>query len=383
MNRFFALYTLHFLNDGFESSFLLLLPFISKELHINLAQIGLLGTLEHGMEIFVALPAGYFALKFGGFRLLVYSLAVYSIAFIFTGITPGFLLLFVTYALGGAGYGTLSAVGYSLVSKWGHNSEKGKQLGTYSSMGDIGKAGISSLLPSLVTFIGWRISALFYGMVGLLVFIFFQPHVAEIHSSENVKKKVKQIPLLHILQNGRFIFANCANLFDTLASSALFIFFPFLLIKKGVFPTELGLFIFAYFLGTFGGKATLGRLSDLYRHTTVLIFSEILMGIAILILANTSFFPVMLVVSFLLGIFSKGTVPVIKTMISDSVSHHGNYEKAFSFNVFIASIASTISPLLWGFASYRFGITTAFNISAVITMITVIPTFGYIMSRKK
>ena len=51
LDRVKLLSVLHILNDGYQASFLLLLPFIAKDLNINLTQIGTLGTFLYGFEI--------------------------------------------------------------------------------------------------------------------------------------------------------------------------------------------------------------------------------------------------------------------------------------------------------------------------------------------
>jgi MFS-type transporter involved in bile tolerance (Atg22 family) len=59
------LYILHILNDGFEASLLLLLPFIATDLHLDQIQVGVLGSTVKILYVFLALPAGYLAIKFG------------------------------------------------------------------------------------------------------------------------------------------------------------------------------------------------------------------------------------------------------------------------------------------------------------------------------
>src|SRR5436305_11023186 len=84
----FYLNILHVLNDGFQASFLLLLPFIAKDLHTNLTQIGFLGTLVNSLSVVLALPAGYVATKVGGMRTLVIALFIYALGYFVTGFAP-------------------------------------------------------------------------------------------------------------------------------------------------------------------------------------------------------------------------------------------------------------------------------------------------------
>lgn len=381
MNKFMYLYFLHFLNDGFESSFLLLLPFIAKDLHITLAQVGFLGTVESGIEILLSLPASIIAAKYGGFRTLIFALSIYTIGFFVTGFAPSILLLFITFMIAGAGFGIFNSIGLSLAAKWANQSSKGRQMGNYSSSGDIGKAGISTILPFLATNIGWRLTAISYSVVGFVVFFIFRRLASHVHKVEITAKKVKSISIGKVIKNKRFLLANATNFLDTLASGALFIFLPFLLLEKGLATILIGVFTAAYFLGTVSGKLFFGRITDIFDKPILMIAAQLAMGLCIILLAKTNQFSLILFLSFVLGAFSKGTVPISKIMIADSVAHHGNYEKAFGVNVIIASAAATLSPLMWGYVSNQFGIVMAFNVSALVTLLTIIPAIAYKFSR--
>src|SRR5258708_34910431 len=73
---------LHIFNDGSKVGMIILLPFIAKDLHINLTQVGLLGTTLNVCLIFFAIPAGYLSAKIGGIRTLLFALVLYSFGFI-------------------------------------------------------------------------------------------------------------------------------------------------------------------------------------------------------------------------------------------------------------------------------------------------------------
>src|SRR5438046_2822866 len=110
MKKFSYLNLLHIFNDGYLASFLLLLPFIAKDLHINLAQVGILGTITNALEIFVAFPSGYFAAKYGGRRILLIGLFLYCLGFLLTGLSPSLYMLFGTFFIAGIGFGSFHSV---------------------------------------------------------------------------------------------------------------------------------------------------------------------------------------------------------------------------------------------------------------------------------
>ena len=101
------------------------------------------------------------------------------------------------------------------------------------------------------------------------------------------------------------------------------------------------------------------------------------MALIIVLLANVSQLYLILGCSLILGIFTKGTNPIVKTMVSESVEHHGNYEKAYGMNSITSNMAIAIAPIILGFISEKFGIIAAFNVMAFVALLAIIPAMGF------
>ena len=137
----------------------------------------------------------------------------------------------------------------------------------------------------------------------------------------------------------------------------------------------------AFFIGNFIGKSALGRFVDRFGNARVFIIAEILMALFIFLLANSTAFVIIIICSVILGIFTKGTMPVSQTMISEAADHHGNFEKAFGANEVFVNIAKTIAPVLLGVISDQLGIVSAFNVMAIVVLLAIIPAFAFHLSR--
>lgn len=377
-NQLLNLYTLHIFNDGYEASFLLLLPFIAKDIHLNLTQVGFLGTLFNSLSILLALPAGYIATKVGGMRTLTIALFIDALGYLATGIAPNYFVLLLTFILAGIGFGLFHPIGFALIAKWSTKETRGRQMGNFTSIGDVGRVGISTVLTFIVVYIGWRYTTMIYAIIALVAaLIFYLFFLSKSESIETKQKSVSKIRLKEIITHKRFLFAATANFLDTIASNALFIFLPFLLLKRGVNPAFLGSFAAAFFIGNFLGKRMLGRFVDKVGNAKVFIIADFLMALFIFFLANSTSFIIIIICSVILGIFTKGTVPVLQTMISESAEHHGDFEKTFAINEMLGSTAQTIAPVFLGFISDRFGIIFAFNIMTLFAIIAIIPAFAF------
>lgn len=378
--QFFLLNLLHIFNDGYQASLLLLLPFIAKDLHLNLTEVGFLGTVFNSLSIFLALPAGYLATKFGGMKSLVVALFIYGAGYLATGISANYLTLLIPFIIIGSGIGIFHPIAFALIAKWSTKETRGRQMGNFTAMGDVGRIGIAALLTFIIAVLGWHTTAILYAVIAMSVAftVFFLTKTDQVKTKETPIVKMR---LHEILTHKKFLFAAAATALDAFGSASLFVFLPFLLLERGVSPAFLGSFAAAFFVGNFAGKKILGRFVDQFGNASVLILAEILMAIFIVLLANSTSLFLIIVCSIILGLFTKGTIPVLQTMVSDAAEHHGNFEKAFGLNETLSNIAKTIAPVLLGIISDQFGIVSAFNVMAFVALLAIIPAFAFRRTR--
>jgi len=95
---------LHILNDGYQASFLLLLPFIARDLHISLTQIGTLGSFFYLFETVFAIPAGYLGERMGGMRIILLAALLYEAGFLGLSFVGSFAAVVPFFILAGIGF---------------------------------------------------------------------------------------------------------------------------------------------------------------------------------------------------------------------------------------------------------------------------------------
>jgi FSR family fosmidomycin resistance protein-like MFS transporter len=372
---------IHIFNDGFNASLLLLLPFIAKDLHISLTQVGFLGGLVGVCAIFLALPAGTVSARYGGVRTLLFAMGVYALGFLVTGFAPSFSVLVLTFFIASLGMGIFHPIAFGLVSKWSTKETRGRAMGNFTAIGDIGRVGLSAGVTFLITGIGWRFTAEIYGLVALGAFIFLYFFYRNKNEMIHIAKKSSKADFGLLFKNKRLMLASFAGAIDTFASASLFVFLPFLLLAKHIEPAILGTLTAAFFIGNFVGKAGLGRVVDKIGNIKVFIVADILMAVFIVVLTAVNSVFVIAVVAVILGALTKGTVPVAATLISDAIEGD-NHEHGFGVASFIDNIAAASSPIILGFVSDKYGVSQAFTISALVALIAVIPVFLYASTKK-
>lgn len=260
-------------------------------------------------------------------------------------------------------------------------------MGDFTAIGDIGRIGIAAALSFLAVTIGWQHTTMLYAAAAFIAALFFYQYLFSSTDRRKLQKEqpvqVEQLSFLRVLRNKRLVMTLLSAGFDGFASASLFVFLPFLLLERHVDPAFLGSFTAAFFVGTLFGKALLGRFVDRIGSAKVFIVAELLMAIFICLLASATWLPLVVVCSIILGVFTKGTVPVLQSMVSESVEHHGNFEKAFGIESFVSAIGIASAPIILGFVSDTSSIEHAFYIMACSALLASIPAmFFFFLGRR-
>jgi len=381
---------LHMLNDGYYAVLLLFLPFIAESSNLGLDKVGVLGSvavlgsIASGIQIFVTIPAGYFANKFGSIKILILALAIYSLSFILNIFASNFYILIFTFALAGIGFGLFHPIAFASVSRLSSVKKRGTAMANFAAFGDVGRFVFSAVITFIVVKIGWNVTSGIIGAIGIfLVVITYSIQHRYMATVEKIslKKQKFNINFNSFRKNSKFLLISIAGFIDSFGSSTLFVFLPFLLKAKGIDNEYLGSMVGVMFVGNVLGKLFLGRLVDKLKNYQVYAVAEIIMFLLIVGLVVSNNLIVIIVLTLLLGVVTKGTVPVLLSMISLSLEKNKNYEQDMSkYNFFNQSI-STVAPIIIGMTAEHFGIYYGFILIASSTLVTLIPL--YLFSREE
>lgn len=380
----FALNSLHFLNDGIRTVFVSLLPFIAQDLHIGLTIVGLLGAAQGFLAAILSIPAGLISNKFSGFSILLISLLVYSIGAVGVALSPNLSFLIPIFFLAVSGFGVFHALGYALTAHASTDSNRGRNMGNFTAVGDIGRSIIPTIALFLAVFIGWRSTMIGIAILGIALFFIFRYYLQIKNNhllAEKVKTKqqtskewMKEMYLL--LHDKKMRLVTIGACIDAFAGTPIYIFLPFFILARGINPELLGMFTGAYFVGSLIGKTVLGRAVDKFGNAKIFIMTEICMGVALLLLTFLYNIFALVTLSFFLGLFTRGTTPVVATLFSKVVEKK-QYEKVFAISITLLEFTGAISPIVLGLIADKFGLVWIFYISAFLAFISIMPIILY------
>lgn len=370
---------LHFFNDGIRTTFVTLLPFIAKDLSLNLSSVGFLGSAQPLFGSFLALPAGFFATRLGGFRLLSSLLIIYSLGAFTLSLAGNYPMVVLGVFIGALGFGMFHTISFSLVAKTSDKNNIGKNMGNFTSIGDIGRVAIPPLAVFAVPLLGWRTDFTIIAIIGLLTFLVLRISFSKKIQADSLDQQlakeshidfIKQI--FNLLKVKKLLLTLSAAILDALASSPVYIFLPFLLFTKGIQITQYGIAASLFLVGSLAGKYILGRLVDKFGNSRVFIISETLMAASLISLVVFTNFYFILILSFLLGVFTRGTTPVVQSMFSQ-ISHKMHYNKIYALSELFIGVSAVITLILMGFIADKIGVVFVFYITAALALLATLP----------
>ena len=364
---------LHLFNDGYLAAMPLILPFASEEFALSLGVVGLLGSLLSFSGIILAIPAGVTASKFGALRLLSMAVLFYSLGFLILGLSSGVITVVLAFIIASIAFGIFHPLAFSAVAKASQHSSLGRQMGVFAATGDIGRIAFAAAVTFIISLTSWRFTSLLYAAAAAALFIFsiFLSRGKDVSGQANHEKGKKKIDAA-LLKNSTFMLANASSLLDAFANSSLFIFIPFLLTFRGIDAAFIGSFTSIFFIGNLSGKVIMGRLTDRIGQERLFICCELFIFISLIMLALSPSVVVISALAFILGFFTKGTVPITSTMIAQSVGND-EYESAYSVNSLSTSIANTVAPLFFGVLADFLGVQAIFFACAVAALCAALP----------
>ena len=121
---------------------------------------------------------------------------------------------------------------------------------------------------------------------------------------------------------------------NAFSNDRIFTFLPLLLVAKGIDAKTIGSFALGFTLGSFVGKMACGRLIDIFGTRKIFIIAGIILALLLCALLQSNNLILTVIISLAIGIVTKGTVPVIQTIITEPVRGATVYDAIFSLNSF-------------------------------------------------
>lgn len=383
LNHRFLLNTSHIIIDGLFESIPILLSFMVIAFGASEKETGIIISLAIMGNTLLGLFTIFFSRYLGLLRTVSLIILLYGIGFSINAFSKNVYLAGFCFIIAIAGHSVFHNLAFAYLTSNSDRRSLGKTMGNFTAIGDIGRVPFASLAAFIAAipmfgFSGWRIICLTYGLgaIGLAGYLFFSSfYTTEKDNQEalSIAEPKRPFPSFSLLRNRQCVLPITANILDAFGSDQIFTFLPYLLFTKGIDPKIIGTFALAFTFGCFLGKVVCGRMVDLFGTRKVFVISEVIMVILLVILVLGHQVFIIVGTSFLLGIVTKGTIPVIQTIITEPIREQHNYDDIFAISTFSRGTINMLTPLLFGFIASLLGINWIYCIMAIAAVCAVIP----------
>jgi len=367
----------NFLSKGWEVSSLALLAFLQHEYSFPLYMVGILSTAFIASQIGISFFAGKLAHALHSRNVILLAICASGLCWLALFLAHGTGLLYLAYVLGGVASGLFEPIGNSLVAKGSESKRRGTAIGNYAAFGDMGRIAVVAAATALAGLFGVNNTCAALFASSLAAFVLAWMYLAKPTASDDTETSETPAHLGYLLKNRKFRYATAAGIADSFSSASLYIFIPFLLTAKGISLANTLYFDVIFFAGYMTGRLVLGRLADRFGGPNVLIVSEIIMSALILLLVLITGTVSIVVLLFVLGIFTRGTSPIIRAMVADAMHEEHSFHDAFSAYSFASRGSSALCRPIYGYLASYAGIAAVFYVSSAVSLLTFYPAVRY------
>ena len=163
------------------------------------------------------------------------------------------------------------------------------------------------------------------------------------------------------------------SMLNAFSNDRIFTFLPLLLVAKGMDATTIGSFALGFTLGSFAGKMACGRLIDIFGTRKIFIAAGLTLTLLLCALLSSNNLVLTVLLALAIGIVTKGTVPVIQTIITEPVQGAHNYEAIFTVNSFGRGITNILTPVLFGGLAARWSMDAVYLLMAAVATLSIVP----------
>lgn len=353
------------LAKGFTVFYFVLLPVFYAEKFIDAKVLGYVGAIFVAMVIVGALIVARW-LHGWSTRTLLRSTAWMALLATFILLiaanTQSLSLVVASYALMGLASGTALSGINVLIAEATVKGDRFKAMAQLTMLTDVVRIAFPLVVAGTVL-LGKSAAAV---LVILLANIVFLGLIYRIQTTSKSKtEEVFPAELEKAFHNKRLRFNLLLEFLDSLASSQLVVFVPLLFLAKG-YSLESTLVLQTFvFIGYLSGRWIISLLARRYSGLRAVIVAEIGMIATIILLLIVQPIAALYVLSFCLGIFTRGTSPPIKAMAFDSLDDH-QVKQGSAFHVLAGDSGSALAQLIFGLLVAWFGATAPFITGAVL-----------------
>jgi FSR family fosmidomycin resistance protein-like MFS transporter len=363
-----SLYVLPPMAKGFTTFYFVLLPVFYVAHIISSKQIGYIGALFIAFLVLGAVAVVRWLHALETRKMLIgaaFVSIIASILLLLGSSNKSLPLIIIAYCVMGVVSGT-TVSGFTVLSA--NYTKRGNRFIMLAKLGTLGDV-LRIVFPLLVTAavaIGARTGAV---VLVLTVSVLFFALCLGLPKTNKTTQLPEILPSGKLRHNKAFRFVMGVEFTDSFSSSQLYVFLPLLFLAKG-YSLSNGLLLQSFiFLGYLGGRWFVSYLAKRFSGIRSIGYAELGMVASIVLLLVVKQLWLLYIVSFVLGIFVRGTAPTIKGIVLDTLEED-QLKRGSAIYTIIGDGGSALGQLAFGFMVAWYGARSPFIVAAVIVAFT-------------
>lgn len=349
-----------------------ILPLLKADFGVGYAALGLIMTVFNVASGLTHVPMGFLVDRFGARRLLIYGVAVSTLAYVGMGAFAGYGAMLILAAVAGVANSVYHPADYALLSASISNKRIGRAFSLHTFAGFAGGA----LAPLVMAYAslqwGWRTGLMLTGFFGLAVWLpllFNGRYLSEGASGRKAAPppKVADTALAHGGQGGAHGGAAEKSGVALLLSMPIimcFLFFVMLSMSQGGLSTfAVAAFIAiqdislegaqmaltAFLVGSAVGVLLGGQIADRTRHHEwVAVAGFVVTAVVVFLVGNVLLSAGWVIAAMALAGLNFGAIMPSRDMLVRAVTPEGSMGKVFGFVSTGLNLGGAVTPVFFG-----------------------------------
>lgn len=356
-------YLLPVLAKSFTIDFFVLLPVLYAHKIISSVEIGYFGALSIATLVAGALLISRWLHKRRSRDILIVGswLALLATILLWLGLSSHQTwIILLSYIVSGLLVGISMSATNALVANYTNRGNRYAVLAKSSMFGDVHRISFP-----VVVAIALKFGGLNGAIAVMLLFAVLFAWAAYTLRDDTKPASADALPSAKLRHNRLFQYFLSMEFLDSFASSQLFVFIPILFLAKGYSLQSSLVLQTALFLGYLSGRWIFGKVAKRSSGTVSVALAESGMVVTIGLLLLAHYLIVLYALTWLLGVFARGTSPVIKALAFDSL-HETHMKQGSALHVVAGDSGSALGQLCFGLLLAWVGVNAPFIAAAVI-----------------
>lgn len=352
-----------------------ILPLYAQTFAVSITLVGFLLTSQSLPRIFVNLPTGRLADKWGAHRMLALAAGIVTVSAVGGGLAPNYFVFMLTRLLQGVGTGMSQTAGFTYAATVSQPATRARYISLYQGSFLLG-AGIGPIIGGFTAqFWGYRapffVYALFAALVGLWMYLRLpDPRLTDrrVRAGRRPQPGLLLSMRQMLSQPGVMLVSLVGFTWGITRSGSRDMAITLRGSELGLAEGWIGLALSAIFIMTFVALYLVGTLADRFGRKTVIIPSSLLTALSLAVVAVAPAYGLYLFGAAAFGLAAGISIPVPAAYVADAADEES---QGMAIGIFrtLGDSGATIGPLLMGWIIDQSSLSSGLLVNAGLVVV--------------